>query len=140
MTCPARSDALAKIQLSPIMQSCATCAVAMIRQFLPITVSLLAIVPLFTVTNSRIIVLSPIIAKVSSPRYFKSCGMAEITALGKICTFFPIRAPLIMHALEPIHVLSPISTFSWITTNGSIVTFLPIFAFGCICDSLLIIV
>ena len=82
----------------------------MIRQFFPTTVLPEATVPLFTVTNSLIVVLSPIIANESSPPNFKSCGIAEITAPGKILQFFPMRAPSIIVTLEPIQVPSPIST------------------------------
>ena len=62
------------------------------------------------VTHSLIVQLLPIIAKESSPPNFKSCGMAEITAPGKILQFFPILAPSIIVTFEPIQVPSPIIT------------------------------
>ena len=82
------------------------------------------------VTHSLIVVLSPISAVVSSPLYFKSCGIAEITAPGKIVQFFPILAPSIIVTLGPIQVPSPIITSLLIVVNGSITTFFAIFAPG----------
>src|SRR5258708_5819812 len=78
------------------------------------------------------VVLSPMLTVLCSPRYFRSWGGADITAPGKIRQFFPIRAPSIIVALEPIHVPSPISTSLWIVTKGSIVTLSAILAWGCI--------
>jgi len=76
------------------------------------------------------VVLSPIMAKVSSPLNFKSCGMAAITAPGKIVQFFPIRAPSKIVTLGPIRVPSPISTFLSMVTKGSMTTDGAIFASG----------
>ena len=75
---------------------------------------------------------------VSSPLNFKSCGTAEITEPGKIETFFPILAPLIIVTLDPIHVPSPMTTSLSIEVKGSTTTFFAIFAPGCIYESGLI--
>ena len=88
-------------------------------------------VPRFMVTHSLMIVLSPISAVVSSPLNFRSCGMALITAPGKMRQFLPIRAPSIMVTLEPIQVPSSIITFLWMVVKGSITTLSAIFADGC---------
>ena len=79
--------------------------------------------PLFIVTNSLIVTLSPILTIVFSLSNFKSCGIAEITAPGKILQFFPIRAPSIIVTFDPIHDPSPITTFLSMFTKGSITTF-----------------
>ena len=107
-------------------------SLAIIRQLLPTIVFPVAIVALFIVAHSLTIVLSPIIAKESSPSNFKSCGIAEITAPGKISQFSPILAPSIIVTFDPIHVPLPISTFFSIVTNGSTTTFLANFACGSI--------
>ena len=86
--------------------------------------------PRLIVTHSLIVVLSPISAVVSSPRYFRSWGIADITAPGKIVQFLPILAPSIMVTLEPIHVPSPIKTSLLMVVNGSTTTFFAIFAPG----------
>src|SRR5262245_47651104 len=49
-------------------------------------------VPRLIVTDSRIVLSSPITASVRSPLYFKSCGIAPITANGKIV----LRAPIVV--------------------------------------------
>src|SRR6056297_3802748 len=108
------------------------CTYAMRRQLLPTTVLLRSDVPRLTVTNSRMVVSSPISAVVISPANFKSCGMAEITAPGNMRQFLPIRAPSRMVALAMTVVPSPISTSPEIAVNGPTVTFLPILASGCI--------
>src|SRR5690554_3727282 len=102
----------------------------MIQQFLPTTVFPLSTVPLLIVTNSLIVVPSPISTVVSSSLNLRSCGIADITAPGKILQFLPMRAPSIMVTLLPIQVPSPITTLLWIVVNGSITTFLAIFAPG----------
>ncbi len=78
---------------------------------------------LLMVTHSRMVVLSPITARVSSPLNFRSCGTAAITDPGKILQFLPILAPSIMVTFDPIQVPSPISTLLSIEVNGSITTF-----------------
>ena len=88
-------------------------------------------VPRLIVTHSRMVVLSPMMVTVSSSLNFLSCGTAEITAPGKILTFFPIRAPSIMVTLDPIQLPSPITTLLCMVVNGSITTFFAIFAPGC---------
>src|ERR1700744_2652770 len=89
-------------------------------------------VPRLRVTHSRMVVLSPTLTVLCSPRYLRSCGGADITAPGNIRQFFPIRAPSIMVAFEPTQVPSPISTSLWIVTKGSMVTLSAILACGCI--------
>src|SRR5665213_822798 len=89
-------------------------------------------VPRLRVTHSRIMVLSPTVTVLCSPRYLRSCGGAEITAPGKIRQFFPIRAPSIIVLFEPIQVPSPTSTSLCMVTNGSITTLSAILACGCI--------
>ncbi len=84
------------------------------------------------VTHSRIVVLSPISAVVTSPANFKSCGIPEITDPGKTRQFLPILAPSMITTFEPIHVPSPISTSLWITAKGSTTTLSAILACGCI--------
>ena len=102
----------------------------MTKQLLPRVVCPEAMVPRFIVTHSRMVQLSPIMAKESSPPNFKSCGTAAITAPGKILQFFPILAPSIMVTLDPIQVPSPITTLLCMVVKGSITTFLAIFAPG----------
>ena len=82
------------------------------------------------VTHSLMMVPSPISAVVSSLSNFKSWGIAEITAPGKILQFFPILAPLKIVTFEPIHVPSPISTLSYMVVHGSIFTSSAIYALG----------
>src|SRR3954468_12337832 len=77
-------------------------------------------------------VLSPTETVLCSPRYFRSCGGADITAPGKIRQFLPMRAPSIIVVFEPIQVPSPTSTSLWMVTNGSITTLSAILACGCI--------
>ncbi len=84
------------------------------------------------VTHSLMVTLSPISTVVSSPLYFKSCGVAAITEPGNILQFFPILAPSIMVTFGPIHVPCPIVTLPSIVVNGSITTFFAILALGCI--------
>src|SRR5690606_3762197 len=103
----------------------------MIRQLLPMTVFIRSEVPLLIVAHSLMVVLSPIWTVVSSPWYLRSCGMAEMTAPGKILQFLPIRAPSMIVTLEPIQVPSPMVTLLWIVVKGSITTFLAILAPGC---------
>ena len=63
----------AKILLLPMTQSCATWVYAINKLSLPISVTPLSwTVPLWTVTPSLKILLSPIINLVSSPSYFLS--------------------------------------------------------------------
>src|ERR1700693_435540 len=88
-------------------------------------------VPRLSVTHSRRVVLSPTVTVLCSPRYFKSCGGAEITAPGKIRQFLPIRAPSMMVLFDPIQVPSPTSTSLCMVTNGSITTLSAILACGC---------
>src|SRR5476651_2312391 len=97
-----------------------------------VVVFLSSAVPRLRVTHSRITVLSPMETVLCSPRYFKSCGGAEITAPGKIRQFLPIRAPSIITLLEPIQVPSPTSTSLCMVTKGSITTLSAILACGCI--------
>ena len=52
-----------------------------IREFVTINRGTSAEVPLFIVTNSLIITLSPTKVRVSSPSYFKSCGTSPIELL-----------------------------------------------------------
>ena len=82
------------------------------------------------VTHSRIVTLSPISTKVFSLLYFRSCGLADITAPGYIVQFFPILAPSIIDTFEPIIDPSPITTSPSIDVKGSITTFFAILAFG----------
>ena len=126
--CPPSCTLLTNITLSPILQSCAICTYAIIKQFCPIFVVPEYFVPLLIVTHSRIIQLSPISARLSSPPNFKSCGIADITAPGNILQFLPILAPSIIVTLDPIQQPSPISTFFWMVTKESILTFFAIFA------------
>ena len=65
----------------------------MIRQLRPITVFSLSTVPRLMVTNSRIVVLSPMITCEYSPWNFRSCGMAAITAPGKDPAIFSDPCP-----------------------------------------------
>ena len=95
---------------------------------LPTTVFPLALVPLLIVTNSRIVVLSPISTVLSSPANFKSWGTAPITAPGKIVQFLPILVPSKIVAFEPILEPSSMTTFLSMVTNGSITTLGAIFA------------
>src|SRR5476651_1810055 len=97
-----------------------------------VVVFLSSAVPRLSVTHSRITVLSPTVTVLCSPRYFKSCGGAEITAPGKIRQFLPMRAPSMMVLFEPIQVPSPTSTSLCMVTNGSITTLSAILACGCI--------
>ena len=100
------------MQLSPIIQSCAMWQYVIIKQFLPIIVCPVALVPLFIVTYSLIIVLSPIITFVFSLLYFKSWGSDEIIDPGYILQFLPILAPGNIVTFDPIHEFFPISTSS----------------------------
>src|SRR5271165_4031994 len=105
----------------------------MSRQLLPIVVVFLSsAVPRLRVTHSRMMVLSPTVTVHCSPRYFKSCGGAEITAPGKMRQFLPMRAPSMIVLLEPIQVPSPTSTSLCMVTKGSITTLSAILAWGCI--------
>src|SRR5476649_2439498 len=97
-----------------------------------VVVFLSSAVPRFSVTHSRITVLSPMLTVLGSPLYFRSCGGAETTAPGKIRQFLPMRAPSIITELEPIQVPSPISTSLCMVTKGSITTLSAILACGCI--------
>src|SRR5688572_30504583 len=115
------------------MQSCAMCTYAISRQLLPTLVVHRSCVPRLTVTHSRMVVLSPMMTVVFSPMYFRSCGMAPMTAPGNMRQPLPIRDPLKMVTLGMICVLSPISTSSYTTENASMVTLFPICALGCIC-------
>src|SRR6202012_723025 len=103
----------------------------MSRQLLPTTVFHLSTVPLLTVTHSRMVVLSPMTASVSSPTNLRSWGTALMTAPGKMLHFLPMRAPSMMMAWDMMWVPSPISTFSVTTAKASMVTLGPILALGC---------
>ncbi len=129
---PAILVALPMMQPLPMMASCATCTPSINRLLLPTMVLPLAAVPRLMVTFSRMVLLSPISAVVSSPRNFKSWGIAPITAPGKMVLPFPMREPYSILALGMIVLLSPITTFLSINTKGPISTFSPIFASGCI--------
>ena len=70
ITCPAIVVLFDKTVLFPMEQSCATWEYARILQLLPIVVIPNSAVPLFIVTYSLIVVLSPITTYDSSPLYF----------------------------------------------------------------------
>src|SRR5882757_1339874 len=81
VTCPARVAPLARIQLSPIVESWPMCAYAMMRQFRPTrVVPPPPAVPREIVTHSRITVSVPISTLVGSPAYFRSCGATPTAA------------------------------------------------------------
>src|SRR5688572_6191514 len=130
ITWPAIWVLLLIMQLLPTSQSWAIWLYAMMRQLLPTLVVHLSLLPLLTVTNSRIVVLSPISTVVGSFSNLRSCGIAAMTAPGKIRQFLPTRAPSIMVTLLPIQVPSPISTFWCMTLNGSTFTLVASLAFG----------
>jgi hypothetical protein len=69
------------ITLLPRTQSWATWVQAINNTLLPISVEPLATVPRLMVTDSRIVTLLPIVAVVSSPPNFKSCGISPIEQL-----------------------------------------------------------
>lgn len=96
----------------------------------PIMVLPFAAVPRLIVTFSRILLLSPIIAVVSSPLNLRSWGMALITAPGKKMLPRPMRAPLRTVTLFINTLLSPISTFLSIKQKAPISQSFPIFASG----------
>ena len=64
----------------------------MMRVSLPtlVTALPLARVPRLMVAHSRMVTLSPISTRVTSPSNFRSWGMAPTTAPGKTVQFFPI--------------------------------------------------
>ena len=130
MISPAILVELPTIQPLPINASWATWTPSINRLLLPTMVLPLAAVPRLMVTFSRIRLLSPISAVLSSPLNFKSCGIAPITAPGKIVFPLPIREPYRMLALAIILLLSPMTTFLSMYTKGAISTFSPIFASG----------
>src|SRR5690554_4458767 len=101
------------------------------RQLLPTFVNPFEAVPRFTVTHSLIVVLSPMIAVVSSPLNLRSCGIPETVAWGKITQFLPTRAPASTVAWAITRVPSPISVFSSTYAKGSTITFSPRMASGC---------
>ena len=127
---PAIFVELPMIQPLPIRASCATCTLSIRRLLLPTMVLPLAAVPRLTVTFSRMILLSPISAVLSSPLNFKSWGIAPITAPGKMVFPLPMRAPYRMLTFAIILLLSPITTFLSMKTKGAISTFSPILASG----------
>src|SRR5688572_33439938 len=101
------------MQLFPIRQSCATCTYAISKQFLPITVLNLSVVPRLMVTYSRITVLSPMCVSVFSPENLRSCDMEETDAPGYTFTFLPKREPSQIMAFGPIHDPSSMTTSFW---------------------------
>ena len=127
---PAILVELPMIHPLPTNASCATCTPSINKLLFPTIVRPLAAVPRLIVTFSRIRLLSPISAVDSSPRNLRSCGMAPITAPGKIVFPLPIREPYKILALAIILLLSPITTFLSINTKGAISTFSPILASG----------
>ena len=84
--------------------------------------------PLFRVTNSLIIVLSPITSFVFSPSNFLSCGIAPMLLLLTMWQSFPISVNSEIVLKFPIFTLSPIITLSSITLKAPIETLLPILA------------
>src|SRR6056300_1169204 len=89
--CPPNGTLLAKITLSPTIQSCAICDETIKRQLFPILVNPPPpLVPGLIVTYSLILLLSPISKLVFSPLNFKSCGSLPIDEKGYILLFLPI--------------------------------------------------
>ncbi len=116
-TCPPRVAALATITRSPTWQSWATWQYAMRSTPFPTRVTPPpATVPRFTVTYSRMVHPSPISTRVSSPRYFTSCGGAPIDAKEYTRVPFPIRAWHSMTACAPI--LHPSPSVTWGPTTA----------------------
>ena len=109
LTISLNSSATRMIHPLPTSASCATCTPSISKLLLPTIVRPLAAVPRLIVTFSRIRLLSPISAVDSSPRNLRSCGMAPITAPGKIVFPLPIREPYKILALASAgrHVIVP---------------------------------
>ena len=80
------------------------------RQLFPTTVLFPSIVLRLIVTNSLIVLLSPITNCEGCPLNFKSCGIAASTEKGYIILFLPILAPASIVTLLWTIVPSPIST------------------------------
>src|SRR3990170_1234436 len=103
----------------------------MSKQFFPITVLNLSVVPRLMVTASLMTEFSPMMVWVFSPANFRSCGMDDTDAPGKTLTFFPNLDPSHIIALGPIQQPSSITTSFCTVAKGSMITLLPIWASGC---------
>src|SRR3989338_3626762 len=129
--CPASATLLAKTTWLPRTQSCATWAYAMKRQSEPMMVlPPPPSVPGLIVTYSRIRFRSPMRRIVSSPRYFKSCGLLPMTAPVKIRQTSPIVVWPSMTQCGPSCVRAPIVTCSPTTAYGPTATPSPSRALG----------
>ena len=126
VTWPARVAAFAMMTRLPTTQSWAMWQYAITRVLFPTRVTPPPPdVPRFTVANSRTMFPSPISTHDSSPRNFRSCGIAPTEANEWMRFPFPIRTWDSMTACDPTVVPSPIVTFGPITANGPTVTSFP---------------
>src|SRR6188472_2701998 len=91
-TWPPRVALLAMMTWLPMRQSCATWVATMKRLSSPTSVRLPPpSVPGFIVTCSRIWLRAPMASALSSPRYFRSCGIWPSEAKGKTVVASPIE-------------------------------------------------
>jgi hypothetical protein len=111
LTCPARSTLLPMMIRSASSQSCATWQQAISRQSLPTRVQPPPLtVPRLIVTNSRIVLRSPISSWVGSFLYERSWGGPPRLACPTTRLSWPRRVAPSSTTCGPIRVRSPITT------------------------------